>query len=50
MLRLVDNIENKSYQGTTATIKKLLYILYNQYSKEEILKGVAFIKDTWYIG
>ena len=50
MLRLVDNIENKSYKGTKATIRMLLNTLYKQYSYEGLLKGVAFINDTWYIG
>lgn len=50
MLRLVDRIEGKSYMGSKKTIKALLYKLYKEYSYQEILKGVVFIKDTWYIG
>lgn len=49
MLRLVDRIENKSYIGSKYTIKRLLYRLYKEYNYYGLLKGVAFIKDTWYI-
>lgn len=49
MLKLVDNIENKSYRGSKATIKMLLYKLYKEYNKMGILKGVAYINSTWYI-
>ena len=47
--RLVDNIEGKSYIGSRITIKNLLYNLYDIYRNEGILKGVVFIKNTYYI-
>jgi hypothetical protein len=48
-LKLVDRIEGKSYIGSRATIKGLLYRRYREYKYRNILKGVAFIKDTYYI-
>ena len=50
MLRLVDNVNNKSYKGSRVVIKRLLTQLYKEYSYLGILKGVAFINNTWYIG
>jgi len=47
--RLVDNIEGKSYIGSRVIIKNLLYNLYDIYRNEGILKGVVFIKNTYYI-
>lgn len=49
-MKLVDNIENKTYKGSRATIKGLLYRTYNKYKTLDLLHGVVFIKDTWYIG
>jgi hypothetical protein len=49
-LKLIDNVENKSYIGSYETIKRLLNTLYKQYKHDGILKGVAFANNTWYIG
>jgi hypothetical protein len=49
-MRLVDNIENKSYKSSKIVIRMLLKNLYDTYKKEGLLTGVIKIKDTWYIG
>lgn len=49
-MKLVDNIEQKTYKGSKATITTLLYKKYKEYIKMGTLKGVLRVKDTWFLG
>ena len=50
MIRLVDNISGERFMGSKTTIKTLVYRRYREYKLMGRLKGIVFIKDTYYIG
>lgn len=49
MLRLIDSVSNERLQGSRTTIKTIVYKRFTQYKKQGLLKGVAFVKDTYYL-
>ena len=50
MLRLIDNVSNERLQGSKNTIKAIVYKRFAQYKKQGLLKGVAFVNNTYYLG
>ena len=50
MLRLIDNVSNERLQGSRTTIKAIVYKRFTQYKKQGLLKGIAFVNNTYYLG